>query len=230
MEDSKTQKNLVEVLLKWNGSVFFSSGILVISLFAINSYNLNGGAPRDLMRGIYKDAPEKCELFTREVFTNGILGAAGFLAASKSLDQDGRGVVQFVSYMGCCLSVIGMGFGYLGSNGNFSGGILLPVLVMLHKITSYCGLATILTLLSELFPMDLKIIVATLACFVGVGVEYMGTRLQDEYISNPKVYNSSWWIPMTLVHLVCYVAYHSIPETKGETLKKIQDHFREISR
>ncbi|XP_058789148.1 facilitated trehalose transporter Tret1-like [Phymastichus coffea] len=157
------------------------------------------------------------------------VNASGMLASAISvclIDKYGRKFLLILSCVGVTMSMSGLAanFHFVRMNLDISSLQLLPIFsVFLFVIAYFIGLMSIpSTILSEIFPSDIKCIAGCIASLVGAMWSFAATKsfqpLVDS-IGEPSVFLLHGIFALILIPYVCLF----MPETKGQSLQEIQD-------
>lgn len=157
------------------------------------------------------------------------VSASGMLASAISvclIDKCGRKFLLVISCVGVTMSMVGLAVNsyLIEMNVDTANLQLLPVFsVFLFIISYFVGLMCVpSTVLSEIFPSDIKCIAGCIASLVGALWSFAATKsfqpLVDS-IGEPCVFLMHGIFALVFIPYVCFY----MPETKGKSLQEIQD-------
>ena len=147
------------------------------------------------------------------------------------IDRCGRRFLLILSCTGVALAMVGLGSNsYLISiNANLTNLQWLPVIsIFLFIISYFIGLMSVpSTVLSEIFPSDVKCLAACVSGLIGAIWSFTATKSFQPLIDTIGETYVFWMHGFFALILIPYICVF-MPETKGKSLQEIQDKFIKI--
>ncbi|OXU26223.1 hypothetical protein TSAR_015648 [Trichomalopsis sarcophagae] len=155
-----------------------------------------------------------------------ILGTISALISIFLIDRCGRKFLLLIASAGTTISLLGLMSHYLLINADIDVTDLqwLPLVsIFIYMIAYYIGLMPVpSTILSEIFPANIKGIAASIASLTGAGMAFLATKtyqpmvdsMGEAYVYLVYAVCTILIIPYTLIFMM---------ETKGKSLQEIQD-------
>lgn len=155
----------------------------------------------------------------------GAVQAVVCIITSLLIDKIGRRLLTLISFLGCVLSMTSLGIFFRMKDDGYDMTAVgyLPILSLIFFIIAYnIGIGTIpYTLISELFPQNVKSRAATLAIFANLFFSFVTTNI-FHYMIDSFGMGESFWIfaACSLIGFIYVFLY--VPETKGKSFMDIQ--------
>lgn len=155
----------------------------------------------------------------------GAIQAATCVITSTLIDKAGRRFLTLVSFLGCVISMVSLGvyFHMKDAGRDMDAVHYLPILCLIFFVISYnIGIGSIpYTLVSELFPQNVKSRAATLTIFANLFFSFITTNT-FHYMVDTMGMGGSFWL-FSACSLIGFVyVYFCVPETKGRSFTDIQ--------
>ncbi|KAJ8674909.1 hypothetical protein QAD02_010695 [Eretmocerus hayati] len=158
------------------------------------------------------------------IYANMIEAVTTFLTV-RLIDKLGRKILFMVSSIGTGIAMVGLGLHfYLVASGFDPQEIQwLPILsIMTYVITYAVGFSTVpSTVLSEIFPQNIKSLAACMANFSAASVMFLTLKAYQRMVD---IFGEAYvfWLFAAFSFLATPCAIFLLPETKGKSLQEIQ--------
>ncbi|XP_018316195.1 facilitated trehalose transporter Tret1-like [Mycetomoellerius zeteki] len=159
--------------------------------------------------------------FPLGIFFGIIIGWMGIFA----IDRYGRRLLLAISSLGVMIGMVLLGLHFFlldyGYDSNHLEWLIILSLVLIMMM--YFGLVPVpITILSEIFPSDLKSLAGFFGSITSAAFAFLASRTYQplvDLISEKYVF----WIYAMIIMMSLIYALTMLPETKGKTLQEIQD-------
>lgn len=143
-----------------------------------------------------------------------------------AIDRYGRRLLLAISSLGVMIGMVLLGLHFFlldyGYDSNHLEWLIILSLVLIMMM--YFGLVPVpITILSEIFPSDLKSLAGFFGSITSAAFAFLASRTYQplvDLISEKYVF----WIYAMIIMMSLIYALTMLPETKGKTLQVIQSH------
>lgn len=227
LENQKNEKTGIAEIFRTRGTrkaFVVSGGLLIIQqLSGIN-------AVISFLENIFAATGSSMSPQVATIFI-GVVQVLTVMVTASVIDKLGRRFLLIFSIIGCSASLAFLGgYFFLQKHKYISLQYFwwLPVACLFVYIICYnLGLGPVpWTILSEIFPNNVKFSAAGLATFMGSGVSFLVTMAFPILNQNLGMAGSFWLFGISLVAGLIF-SFLIVPETKGKTLIEIQQIFNQ---